>query len=365
MPPPMNFTPVTEHIQNWIDKGYYPNGASILIARNGRTIYSKDFGGHTHETVEYIASAGKWLAAAAILAVVDEGDLTLDDSASKWIPEFGPEKGSATIRQMLSHTSGYLPYQPEGNPPDQYQTLEEAVAQIVPLELEATPGTRWNYGGLAMQIAGRMAEIATGKPWETIFQEQLARPLGMTETHFTPVDPGIGHAPMLGGGARSTLHDYTCFLSMLYNEGIFDGHRVLSEKSIEEMLADQVKGAELKPDTFVTKMRQSSHSGVYGLGVWRELEHASGRALLLSSPSWAGAYPWLDKKRHLYGVFIAHVGGESASQDHFNAMEASAALPILVGEVIDASQKARPGSNSLFPASSNTSDAVNGSSATT
>jgi CubicO group peptidase (beta-lactamase class C family) len=50
------------------------------------------------------------------------------------------------------------------------------------------PGERFEYGGLAMQVAGRMAETATGKDWETFFQERIARPLGMTNTHFTPVD---------------------------------------------------------------------------------------------------------------------------------------------------------------------------------
>jgi CubicO group peptidase (beta-lactamase class C family) len=68
-----------------------------------------------------------------------------------------------------------------------------------------------------MQVAGRIAELVTDKDWETLFQEKLAIPLKMTSTHFIPVDPG--HTPMIAGGARSTLHDYANFLSMIFNKG--------------------------------------------------------------------------------------------------------------------------------------------------
>ena len=335
-----DFSPVFALIQGWIDKGYYPNGASISIARNGRVISSKSYGSHTPDTVEYIASSGKWLAASAIMVAVDEGDLSLDDPASKFIPELGPEKGAATLRQLLAHTSGYPAYQPIENPPDQYQTLEEAVAQIVPLALDAPPGTKWNYGGLSLQVAGRMAEIATRKDWETFFQEKLAHPLGMDSTRFTPVDAGFGHSPMLGGGARSTLRDYGHFLSMFYNEGVYDGHRFLTEQSIEDIQADQVRDAEITADNFVTARRQAAHKGIYGLGSWRESQHADGHALMVSSPSWAGAYPWLDKKRHVYAMFMAHVDVEAANRDGFNAMHASMELAGLVGTAIDTAKPA-------------------------
>src|SRR5207249_3377249 len=114
--------------------------------------------------------------------------------------------------------AGYPNYQPKGNPTDNYQTLKESVEHIIPLPPASDPGARFDYGGLAMQVAGRMAELATGKDWETLFQEETAQPLGMQHTHFTPVDTEQGgHAPMLGGGARASLHDYANFLSMISN----------------------------------------------------------------------------------------------------------------------------------------------------
>ncbi len=217
-------------------------------------------------------------------------------TASKWLPEFKDDpKGSATIRQMLSHTSGYRPYQPADKPVDKYQTLAESVEHILPLPPVYKPGERFDYGGLAMQVAGRMAEEATGKDWETLFQERIARPLKMKNTHFTPVDQGGGHSPMLGGGARSTMRDYANFLAMIAGNGVFMGKRVLSEKAVAEMQADQVRGAMVGRGEFVERVRGSTHNGIYGLGEWREELDEHGKAVLLSSPSWAGAYPWIDK----------------------------------------------------------------------
>ena len=91
-----------------------------------------------------------------------------------------------------------------------------------------------------MQVAGRTAELAGHADWETLFQDRIARPLGMANTHFTPVDSAPGHSPMLGGGARSTLNDYSHFLAMISQNGVYGGRRILSESAVTEMQADQV-----------------------------------------------------------------------------------------------------------------------------
>jgi len=291
------------------------------VAKDNRVVYERCFGSYTPDTVVLIASAGKWLAAATIMSLIDEGKLSLDDPASKWLPELKEDpKGRATIRQMFSHTSGYPAYQPDDQPVDKYQTLTESVAHIMPLPPVTLPGERFDYGGLAMQVAGRMAEVAAGKDWETLFQERIAQTAGMTKTHFTPVDQGGGHSPMLGGGARSTLHDYAAFLSMIANDGVFEGRRVLSEKAVVEMQADQLGSAQIKRDEFVERLRGQTHNGIYGLGEWREQLDEQGRAVLISSPSWAGAYPWIDKTCGVYGMLITHVGeGPSVARTSFPA----------------------------------------------
>lgn len=344
-----DFSPIDRKIQSWIDSGYY-HGAGLIIARDNQVILDKFYGNYTEDSVVYIASAGKWLAAATIAAVVDDGKLSWDDPVNKWLPKFTDVKGKATLRQLLSHTSGFPDYQPENAHRDDYQTLKESVAQIVGLPADTVPGTEFHYGGLAMQVAGRMAELATGKDWETLFQEKIAQPLGMKNTHFTPVDLGGGHSPMLSGGARTTLHDYTNFLNMIFNNGKFsgkyssddsrssdeyshNGKRVLSETAIREMQADQVKNAKVANHEFVERVRAEMHTGFYGLGEWREELDSAGNAVLISSPSWAGAYPWIDKTTNTYGFFLTHVDGGKSGKDGFSSFYSSPVLPILVRDM--------------------------------
>jgi CubicO group peptidase (beta-lactamase class C family)/pimeloyl-ACP methyl ester carboxylesterase len=326
-----NFSRIDRKINGWVDSGYY-TGASIIIVKDNNTIHQKYFGNYKPETVAYIASAGKWLAAATIAAVVDDGKLSWDDKVKKWLPEFNDTKGEATLRQLMSHTAGYPDYQPKGALTDNYQTLKESVRHIVVLTADTLPGKKFKYGGLAMQVAGRMAELATGKDWETIFQEKIARPLEMYNTHFTPVDTKQGgHAPMLGGGARTDLQSYANFLSMIYNNGIYRGKRILSAKAIKEMQADQVGHAKVNRGEFVENARGSLRKDIYGLGEWREDVNMKGEATLISSPSWAGAYPWIDKKNNVYGFFLTRIASMKVG---FSSFLASPVLPLIVRDAI-------------------------------
>ena len=328
--PGYDFSAVQQKIQGWVDSGYYA-GASIVIAKDNKVIYKGYFGNQQPQTVVFIASAGKWLAASAIAAVVDEGKLNWNDKVKKWIPAFTDVKGEATLAQLLSHTAGYPDYQAKEKPTDIYQTLQASVAHIIDLPADTLPGTKFTYGGLAMQVAGRMAELATGKDWETLFQQKIAGPLGMHSTHFTPVDSSGGHAPMLGGGARSTLQDYASFLSMIFNNGVFNGRRILSVNAVRAMQADHVLGAKLNRREFVESVRGSLRKDVYGLGEWREEADNNGNAILISSPSWAGAYPWIDKKSHVYGFFLTHI---TNSKKGFNSFYASPVLAMMTRAVV-------------------------------
>lgn len=329
-----DFSPIRQKIQTWIDSAYYP-GAAIWIAQSDTVLWEEYFGNYGPDTVVFIASAGKWLAAATVAAVVEEGKLSWDDPVVKWLPEFKGSKGQATLRQLFSHTAGYPDYQPKDKRRDDYQTLEESVQHILPLPADTTPGSVFHYGGLAMQVGGRMAELATGKSFEQLFQEKIAQPLGMKHTHFVPVDLGGGHSPMVGGGARSTLRDYARFLDMIAHDGVYQGKQILQHSSIEEMQADQVKNAQVNTGEFVEKARGQTHQSIYGLGEWRELLDDKGKAVLISSPSWAGAYPWIDKETGVYGFFITHVNVEVASRAGFSSFYGSPPLAMMVREVLN------------------------------
>lgn len=329
-----DFTPLDSIVTSWMNKGYYP-GASICVVRDDSVIFQKNYKNFTPDTKVYVASAGKWVAAAVIGAVVDCTELDWNDSVKKWIPEFKNDiKGMITLRQLLSHTSGVRPYLPEPRV-DNYNHLDSAVMEILPLDTVFTPGTRFEYGGLAMQIAGRMAEKAMNKEFEELFQELIARPLRMKNSHFTPVNTDGGHAPMLGGGLCTTLHDYMRFLDMIYHNGVFEEKQILKPETIHEMQADQVGNAEVHPGEYVERALKKHHTGIYGLGEWRELiDKATGEAYQISSPGWAGAYPWINKQDRVYGFFIAHVQGSSQKEDGFSSFFGSPVISQTVSNII-------------------------------
>lgn len=327
-----DFELLNRQIQLWVDSAYY-SSAGVAVYKDNKEVFSKCYGGSDGDTKYYIASAGKWLAAATVASVVESTELEWTDKVSRWLPEFTDIKGDATLEQLFSHTSGYPDYQPKGNKRDDYQTLEEAVKHIEPLPADTTPGSLFKYGGLAMQVAGRMAEIAEGKDFETIFQERICKPLGMKNTHFTPVDSTSGHNPMIGGGAVSTLNDYVKFLSMIANKGMSSEQRVLSKQSINYIESDHIKDAKVNSGEFVESARASNHKSIYGIGEWREELNEKGEAVLISSPSWAGAYPWIDKTTNTYGFFITHVNVGKANKDDFNSFLSSPVISYIVRDI--------------------------------
>ena len=188
-----------------------------------------------------------------------------------------------------------------------------------------------------MQVAGRMAEVAAGKEFETLFQELLAGPLRMTRSHFTPVNTDGGHAPMLGGGLCTTLNDYMNFLDMIIHGGVFEGQRILREATVKEMQADQVGRAKVAGGEYVERALGRHHQGVYGLGEWREMvDEKTGEAYRISSPGWAGAYPWINLREGVYGFFISYVTGSSSKPDGFSSFYGS---PVIADKVSAAISK--------------------------
>ena len=140
----------------------------------------------------------------------------------------------------------------------------------------------------------------------------------------------VGFSPMLGGGFRTSLRDYVNFLSMIANNGIFEGKQILSPEVIAEMESDQIKNAFVQQPEYVWNTRQNAHNGIYGMGVWREEIDENGKATLISSPGWAGAYPWVDRENNLYGFVLAKVNTEKANAEGFSSFYGSAVLPVVV-----------------------------------
>lgn len=327
------FAPIDKEIQSWVDSGYYA-GAAVKVIKNDKPVFEEFYGGFSDTTALHVASAGKWVAASVIAALVDKGTISWDDKVSKYIPEIIDGKKEATLRQLLSHTAGYPDYQPDGSRRDDYQTLAEAVSHITSLPADTLAGTKFKYGGLAMQVAGRMAEIASGKDWETLFQENIAQPLNMKHSYFVPVSLEPGFNPMLGGGFKTCLADYMNFLNMMAHNGTFDGKQVLTPRAVEEIESDQVKEAKVTQPEYVLKSKGNTHNAIYGLGVWREEVDKNGTATLVSSPGWAGSYPFIDRKNNTYGFIIAKIS-EKGLKEKFSAFLNSAKLSFEVRKALE------------------------------
>ena len=101
----------------------------------------------------------------------------------------------------------------------------------------------------------------------------------------------------------------------------------------------EVINAEITFEPYVSEVQGLTHNGFYGLGEWREKLNGQSDPVLLSSPSWAGAYSCIDKTRNLYGFIIAHVHADgSAHRDHFNSFLSTRALYELVAPAVDRPQ---------------------------
>jgi hypothetical protein len=116
---------------------------------------------------------------------------------------------------------------------------------------------------------------------------------------------------------------------MIYNNGMCHGKRILSAAVIKVMQADHVGNGFVMPNEFVEYVRGSKRKDIYGLGEWREEVNRNGEATLISSPSWAGAYPRIDKKDHMFGFFLTHITG---FKNDFSSFFASPVLAMMVGE---------------------------------
>lgn len=276
----------------------------VLLLQRGELIFEwRSAGNGTHAPLP-TASSSKWLAAATIASLVDDGRLELDVPIARYLPELGLPKGWITLRQLLSHTSGYTPRaRLRGWMPDAPAGRIGPVARYAPLA--ATPGARFCYGSVSFQVAGQIAERVTGQRWSDIFAERIARPCGMTDTRYPAA------RPQLAASAVSTAADYATFLEMFRGAGVApNGRRVLSAALVEEMRRQHTAGLPLE----CTSHRFARKEG-YGLGVWGgAYDPATGLPGFVSHFGDSGFKGFIDYRRQLSGVFAVRFKRGSARQ---------------------------------------------------
>ena len=315
---------------------HHTAGAVTLVLRDGKVVHHDAAGmadrekqvPMTENHVFWIASMTKSISVTTIMTLVEEGKLSLDEPASKWLPELGATKvkdGSApsrpvTLRDLMSHTSG-LAFPPR-KPTDGAQSLKGYVAELVKTPLAFDPGSGYEYG-FGITVSGRIAEIVSGKPFDVLVRERILDPLGMKDSSFHPgeelrgrfaktyktaeegeglvaaynpfVTPDVTVRRMTepSGGLFSTAADLAKFYQMILDGGVCEGKRILSEASIAEMT---------KPHTAGGKLQN------YGLG-WQcnHAEKAIVPGFSASSFGHGGAFSthgWIDPERRLVAIFL-------------------------------------------------------------
>jgi CubicO group peptidase (beta-lactamase class C family) len=317
------FEPLMADIARRVEAAGLP-GASLLVLQDGEVVQQEAVGSYDLTTEVPIASASKWLAGATIMSLVDDGLLELDEPISTSLPGVDGPQGAITLRQLVAFTSG-LPYD-ERIPcyGDLSMTLAACNEIILDLPLLGRPGTGYRYTGTHLHVAAGVAEAVTGQTWEEVFQDRIARPLGMDHTTFVHERPGRtasdGH-PAPAGSAVSTLGDYGRFLEMLVHDGVApDGTRVLSSEAVSEMSVDQTGDARFVSAAAHRKAAETP----YGVAHWLDRVDDEGRAVVESSPGAFGFRPWIDHANDIAGVYLVVDRDDTHVEDAVQAPGAAA-----------------------------------------
>jgi CubicO group peptidase (beta-lactamase class C family) len=311
--------PVAALLQPYVD-AHSMAGAVVLVANHERVLDLETIGfadidkrkPMAPDTMFWIASMTKPMTATALMMLVDEGKISLDDPVEKFLPAFKdmqvkpappstapalePAAHPITIREIMSHFAG-LPFKSKIEVPTLDQrSLAERVDSYAHEPLQTQPGTRYSYANEGPNIAGRIIEVLSGESYEQFMQERLFTPLGMKDTTFRPDAEQIARTavtyeatpdkralqwtwvtslaypidapsrqPMPAGGLFSTAADVGTFGQMILNHGEWKGQRYLSEASWQAMRTRQNPTAQGNGVGFIWNLDKDSvaHDGAY------------------------------------------------------------------------------------------------------
>lgn len=315
----------------------------------------------TKDAIFRIASQTKAIVSVAIMILQEEGKLLISEPIGNYLPEWKEttvakvrEDGgydvvtaerAITIRDLLTHTAGigygYGPAKEEWEEAgiqgwyfaDRNEPIAATIARMAKLPMDAQPGEKFVYG-YNTDILGVIVEKASGKSLDKFIRESILDPIGMEDTYFylpqnkvdrlttsymayegKPLqrspDPGsgIGQGHYVkgprksfsgGAGLLSTAMDYAKFLQMMLNGGEFNGHRILSPKTVELMIADHVAVREIP--------YQGRNGSGFGLGfsITKDVGER-GEPGSVGTFEWGGAYGssyWADPKEELILVYF-------------------------------------------------------------
>jgi CubicO group peptidase (beta-lactamase class C family) len=362
------------------------SGAVTLVARHGKIVHFQAHGLMDLDTrtsmmpdaIFRIASMTKPITGVAVLMMVEEGRIRLNDPVSKFIPEFKDTKVAVprdsispspsdqrggdpgfylvpayreiTIRDLLTHTSGLISggigarEAAKLNLKTPTDTLATYVPKLGSVALDFQPGTQWAYSGAAgPEVLGRIVEIVSGEPYDRFLRTRIFEPLGMKDTFFYPPDDRRPRLATLydksptglkksanqdgfsskiffgaGGSLMSTAEDYLQLAQMLCNGGKLNGHVLLSPRTVQLMASNHVG------DMFNGKLGRPARGMGYGLlvGVVED-SVAAGLRVSTGSFGWDGAYgtqAWIDPAEKMVTIVMIQTQVVSVQRDFENAV---------------------------------------------
>jgi methyl acetate hydrolase len=363
-----NFRVIDAAMEAGVSRGDVAGVVAVAATPNG-IVYERGFGTAnaatrapmTVDTVFWLLSMTKAFTATACMQLIEQGRISLDDDAGKYLPELAspqilagfdddgtprlrPAKRAIKVRHLLTHTSGYTysiwsealtRYEKATSMPD-IATCKNS-AFTAPLEFE--PGERWEYG-ISMDWVGKLIEAVSDQSLEIYFRENIFAPLAMKDSGFLigseqkkrvatfynrHPDGGLEPAPfempqrpeffMGGGGAFSTPRDYMTFLQALLNGGALHGTRILHPNTVAMMMQNHIGALN------VHEMRSAQPAYSRGFDQFPGQTHKWGLSFDINvepgqngrsagSISWAGllnCYFWLDPVRHVTGALFTQI----------------------------------------------------------
>ena len=285
---------IAAQLQPFVDKGEMA-GAVALVASKDKVLTIETVGfadvaakrPMKADALFWIASQTKPITGVAVMMLVDEGKLSLDDPIEKYLPEFktqmlvidkeAPRKPAhpITVREVMNHTSG-MPFKSAAESPTlDGLTLRDAVLSYAKTPLNSEPGTKSVYSNAGINTGARLIEVITGQSYESFMDKRLFGPLGMKDTTFWPSKEQIARLaiphkpnaaktalevttisqlyyplddrkkryPMPAGGLFSTAADCAKLLQMVLNGGELNGKRYLSAAAVKQMTSRQTPAA--------------------------------------------------------------------------------------------------------------------------
>ena len=321
-PPPITgkAVPRLQHLDRLmleILREYAIPGASLAIAKDGRLVFARGYGWADVEDKKPVrptsrfnlASCSKPITAAAVLKLVDEGKVRLDDKVFTILDDIKPLPGAKvdprireiTVRQMLHHAGGLV----RGNGPipdiarrlkvDLPITLSQAIAFNLGKPLLFDPGTEAKYSNLGFLVLRLVVARASGQDYETFTAEQVLKPMGIRNAHLDRMEgywlnevhrypggkshPG-GHGELKDGGGCWVLSTVDAMRFVTSLDGS-RGERVLSQRAYRQMLA---------PLPSLGKKANERHNG---LG-WDVVERSRAGVLFSKNGGVAGIATWIE-----------------------------------------------------------------------